>query len=115
MQVLQVLCAVFAYVGVAGDAGAHQEQRALNFVTRLSPLDTPKVRFVFAAPSPQITDLKTAMLIASHACYYPRRKKLYQSPKIGWIGRVQEDVDGQIRPHVDSFDFFNTTNLSRFP
>ena len=54
-------------------AGARQERR-FKLVTRLSLLGTPKVRFVFTAPSPQLTDLKLSMHSACHVYYHSRKK-----------------------------------------
>ena len=96
---------------VCNNASTHH----FKLVTHLSPLGVPQVRFVPPAQSAQNTDSKHSMHIASHVYYHSSRKKSYWSPKISWIRRVQEDVDSHIRPHVDSFDFFGTTNLSRFP
>ena len=65
-----------AFVTRSGTSRHAEKQSArLELVTHLSPLGALKVRFAFAAPSPQITDLKIAMHTASHVFYQLGRKK----------------------------------------
>jgi hypothetical protein len=80
-------------------------------VTCLSLLGVPLVRFVSAAQSPQITDLKLSIQNACHIYYCSRKKKLCGSPKIGRIGKKWEVAGGHIRLVTDVFDFLDTVDF----
>jgi hypothetical protein len=78
-------------------------------------LGVPLVRFVSAAQSPQITDLKLSTQNACYIYYHSRKKQLCGSPKIGRIGKKWEVADGHIRLAINAFDFLNTAIYGRFP
>jgi hypothetical protein len=92
-----------------------RQERHFKLVTCLSLLGVPLVRFVSAAQSPQITDLKLSIQNACHIYYCSRKKKLCGRPKIGRIGKKWEVAGGHIRLVTDVFDFLDTAIYGRFP